>query len=115
MLAPSTMCLSAYNALCAHGPQTTEGVAHIIRMMGGTPIEDAWVAGALDALNARALVRKDGPLWNVLDPLRRIPFARDRQGAGWCWMIRTRGGGALQLCDDRGVRSAAFDEGGAGP
>lgn len=110
MFAPSTICLSAYNALCAHGPHDADGIAAIIRAMGGTPIEASWIAAALKALEERDLVVKSRRKWDVRDPLRRIPFARDREGEGWSWVVRTPFGGAERLTDATGRRVAQFQQ-----
>lgn len=109
MFTTSTLCLSAYNALCAHGSHDADGIAAIIRVMGGTPIEASCLDAALHVLEERGLVRKARRKWEVRDPLRRIPFARDREGEGWSWMIRTPVGGAERLTDATGNRVAKFE------
>lgn len=111
-IAPSTMALSAYNAMCVHGDRTAEAIAERITRQGGTSVLPWFVDGALQELERRGLVargQKAGE-WGVLDPLRRVPFSRDRAGSGWAlWMVRDPMGRIDVLTDESGMRVLNFD------
>lgn len=103
-LAPSTVALSVYNALCVLGQATPPEIGRFVFTQGAGALGTTAIRSALEELKRRGLVQRNGESATVRQKASSIVQSRDRTRDGWAhWIARHPIRGIVLITDKQGM------------